>query len=269
MRRSRLTLADLRIEGPDGVLVDDAGLVIDPGRITVLVGASGSGKSLTTRSLLGMTDPNLRLVRADLRVEVDGVEHDPYDTESLADRRLLEGRFRPLRGPILGYMPQNAQASLEPLWTVGAQVVECLELKGEEEPDPHSWLARAGFKSPERVAKLYPHELSGGMAQRASIALALARGSRFLLADEPTTGLDPTVQDAILEEIFALKKQGVGILFITHDLRLVPRMADRLLVMHQGRIVEHAEGNITLQQMTSAPAKALWAATERIAGRRS
>ena len=89
MRRSRLTLADLRIEGPDGVLVDDAELTIDAGRITVLVGASGSGKSLTTRSLLGMIDPNLRLVRADLRVEVDGVEHDPYDTESLADRRLL------------------------------------------------------------------------------------------------------------------------------------------------------------------------------------
>lgn len=266
MRRSRLKLTDLRIEGPDGVLVDDAHLEVRPGEITVLVGASGSGKSLTTRALLGLVDPDLRLVRADLRVEVDGVEHHPYDERALANHRILEHNFRPLRGEIIGHLPQDARGSLEPLWTIGRQVLESLNLRGNVEPDPIPWLARAGFKSPRRIVSLYPHELSGGMAQRASIALALARGSRFLLADEPTTGLDPTVQEGIIREIRELRDEGVGILFITHDLRIVSRLSDRLLVMHQGLMVEEATGPNAMEQMKSTPAKALWAATQRISG---
>ncbi len=266
MRRTRLKLTDLRIEGPNGVLVDDAHLELRPGEVTVLVGASGSGKSLTTRSLLGLVDPALRLVRADLRVEVEGVEHHPYDSLSLADSKLLERNFQPLRGEIIGYLPQDARGSLEPLWTIGRQVLECLSLRDDDQTDPLPWLSRAGFKSPERITSLYPHELSGGMAQRVSIALALARGSRFLLADEPTTGLDPTVQEGIINEMLELRDEGVGILFITHDLRIVPKLCNRLLVMHEGQIVEEAYGPEAIEVMKSEPAKALWAATQRISG---
>jgi len=131
--------------------------------------------------------------------------------------------------------------------------------------DPVPWLLKAGFDDPDRVARLYPHELSGGMAQRASIALVLARGSRFILADEPTTGLDPTVQEKILKEILRLRDTGVGLLFITHDLRIVPQIADELLVMHAGSIVEKVPSK-SLNSLQSEPAKALWSATARIAG---
>jgi ABC-type dipeptide/oligopeptide/nickel transport system ATPase component len=103
------------------------------------------------------------------------------------------------------------------------------------------------------------------MAQRASIALVLARGSRFILADEPTTGLDPTVQERILQEIIRLREAGVGILFITHDLRIVPQIADHVLVMHAGQLVEKVQGN-ELHTLASAHALALWNATARIAG---
>jgi peptide/nickel transport system ATP-binding protein len=165
---------------------------------------------------------------------------------------------------VVGYLPQNARSSLNPVWRIGRQVSRCCKLQGIA-PDPLPWLRKAGFEDPERVARLYPHELSGGMAQRASIALVLARGSRFILADEPTTGLDPTVQERILKEILRLRDSGVGILFITHDLRIVPQIADHLLVMHDGRLVEKVEG-CALNTLQSEPAKALWSATERIAG---
>ncbi len=264
----RVRLRELRIESRDGVLVDDVSLELHPGKITVLVGASGSGKTLTARSLLGLIAPNLKLVHGQLRVEVDGKEHSPYDP-MVASFKQLNERFRLLRGSVIGYLPQNARGGLDPLWSVGRQVRECLGLNDAiEEMDPVPWLKRAGLRDPERVARLYPHELSGGMAQRASIALALARGSRFLLADEPTTGLDPTVQEEILTEILALRDHGVGILFITHDLRLVPRIANTLLVMHQGRLVESLNSG-DLDRLVSPAGRALWSATRRIAGARN
>ena len=133
--------------------------------------------------------------------------------------------------------------------------------------NPLEFLERAGLKDVDRVAGLYPHQLSGGMAQRACIALALARGSRFLLADEPTTGLDPTVREAILDELMRLKQSGVGLLFITHDLRLVPRIGDRVLVLHKGRLVDEAAAD-SLGSFRSPEAQALWQATKRIAGGR-
>jgi peptide/nickel transport system ATP-binding protein len=104
-------------------------------------------------------------------------------------------------------------------------------------------LRLAGFSRPERIVSLYPHELSGGMAQRACIALALARGSRFLLADEPTTGLDPTVQQGILRQVLALKKRNIGILFITHELRWCTAIADEVIVLKDGQVVDRFAGS--------------------------
>lgn len=254
---SRLTIC-----AGDTTLVNSEGFTLQPGTIHVLVGASGSGKTLTARSLLGLVGASPGVTASDLVVSVDGEEHRPYSDGP--SQRELHRRFRALRGDVIGYLPQDARASLNPVWRIGAQVSRSCKLRGAS-PDPIPWLKKAGFPSPKSVARLYPHELSGGMAQRASIALALARGSRFLLADEPTTGLDPTIQAQILEEIIRLRDSGVGILFITHDLRIVPQIADHLMVMHEGRLVENSSAT-SLKDLKSEPAQRLWSATERIAG---
>lgn len=253
-----LVLTDLRIHAdlPAGgrrELVKGVSLRLDPGRITVLVGASGSGKTLTARSLVGLCRARPGVTGGELEVRIDGQLHHPMKTG-----------FRPLRGGVIGYLAQDARGSLDPLWRVSRQVNEALDLAGRAR-DPEEWLRRAGLDDAERVGSLYPHELSGGMAQRVAIALALARGSRFLVVDEPTTGLDPTVQEAILDELMDLKQRGVGILFITHDLRLVPKLGDHLMVMHQGRVVEDLPTR-ELGRMESPEALALWQATARIAG---
>jgi ABC-type dipeptide/oligopeptide/nickel transport system ATPase component len=125
------------------------------------------------------------------------------------------------------------------------------------------WLGRAGFEHPEEVANLFPHELSGGMAQRVCIALALARGSRFLIADEPTTGLDPTVQRAILDELRRTARNGVGILLITHDLGIVSSYADHVVIMSEGQVVEQLPA-AQLAQAKSDQARALLAAKARL-----
>lgn len=253
-----LVLDDLCIEAhlPGGGrrrLVDGVGLRLDAGRITVLVGASGSGKTLTARSLLGMVPVRPGVVRGTLELAVDGKVHRPF----------TEG-FDGLRGGVIGYLAQDARGSLDPLWPMGRQVVEALRLAGRDE-DPLPWLSKAGLPDTGRVARLFAHELSGGMAQRVAIALALARGSRFLVVDEPTTGLDPSIQEGILDELLELKAEGVGVLFITHDLRLVPRLGDHLLVMDSGRVVEDLPTS-QLSRLEAPEALALWSATARISG---
>ncbi len=249
-----LRLRDLRIEAGDQVLVDGVGLDLTPGSLTVLVGASGSGKSLTARALLGLVDARPGVTRAEFDVQIGTSHCRPYH----------DGSFKQLRGAVIGWMPQDSRGALDPLWTVGRQVQESLKL-ARRPPDPVPWLQRAGFSDPGRAARLYAHELSGGMAQRACIALALARGSRYLLADEPTTGLDPTVQEGILDELVGLKREGVGILLITHDLRLVPRLGDQLLVMAGGRLVEDLPAR-DLQKVSAPEARQLLEATRRIGG---
>ena len=257
-----LSYSRLVIHSGDKPLVDSGGFTLLPGEVHVLVGASGSGKTLSARSLLGLVSPSLGVPQSDLVVCSNGKKHHPYAGSPTA--REVQRRFKALRGEVIGYLPQDARASLNPVWRIGSQVSRACKLRGGN-LDPLPWLERAGFSSPQQVATLYPHELSGGMAQRASIALALARGSRFLLADEPTTGLDPTIQSQILDEMWKLKENGVGILFITHDLRIVPQIADRLMVMHAGKLVENSAVT-SLEELQSEPAKRLWRATSRISG---
>ena len=249
-----LRLRDLRIEANNQMLVDGVCLELKPGRLTVLVGASGSGKSLTARALLGLVDASPGVTHAELEVQFGNRRCHPYK----------DGSFDQLRGAVIGWMPQDSRGALDPLWTVGRQVRESLKL-AKRPTDPVPWLKRAGFSDPERATLLYAHELSGGMAQRACIALALARGSRYLLADEPTTGLDSTVQEGILDELVGLKREGVGILLITHDLRLVPRLGDQLLVMAEGRLVEDLPAR-DLQKVSAPEARQLLEATRRIGG---
>lgn len=257
-----ISYSQLRIHAGETCLVDSPGFTLRPGEIHVLVGASGSGKTLSARSLLGLVGATPGVTQSDLRIEADGQHYHPY--EGSPSPRQLDRRFAPLRGSIIGYLPQDARASLNPVWRIGKQVSKASVLRGLD-PDPLIWLKKAGFAAPEHVAQLYPHELSGGMAQRASIALVLARGSRFILADEPTTGLDPTIQALILAEMLALRDSGVGILFITHDLRIVPQIADHLMVMHDGCLVESSPHH-SLNDLKSPAAQRLWAATSKIAG---
>jgi peptide/nickel transport system ATP-binding protein len=190
------------------------------------------------------------IVGGELRVVVDGAETLP-----LADRdpSARERAFRRLRGGVLGYMAQDARAALDPLARVGVQVGAVATLGGRS-ADPLPWLIKANLREPERVAKLYPHELSGGMAQRVALAQVLARGSRYLIADEPTSALDPTIQKAVLAELRSLADAGLGVLLVTHDLRVLPGLADEVVILHEGRVVEHTTPEAVVDGAVHSPA---------------
>ncbi|MEL6347552.1 MAG: ATP-binding cassette domain-containing protein [Myxococcota bacterium] len=258
----RVRVQDLHIFAGEKPLVRGASLQIEPERIVALVGGSGSGKSLTARASLGLLRFSPGVVSGDVEITVGEETHRPY-TAPPANR---EEAFSVIRGPLLGYLPQDARAALDPVWTVRQQLTEILKLNHDEpsEETLRLWLQRAGFPTPAEVLPLYPHELSGGMAQRVCVALSLARGSRFLIADEPTTGLDPSVQRALLTQLAALRDQGLGVLLITHDLRLIPQLASKALVMDSGQIVETLAPD-ALEAAQTPQARRLVSATARIA----
>ncbi|MDP2311867.1 MAG: ATP-binding cassette domain-containing protein [Pseudomonadota bacterium] len=257
-RADELVAEGLRIVAGARTLVEDATLRVGAGEIVALVGSSGSGKTVTARALLGMVPFAPGRVAGRVTLTVDGHTSTP---ETEAD-------FRPLRGRAIGLLWQDARAALDPLRTIGTQVLDAARLAGPVPSRdalllaPDGPLARAGFADPARVARLHPHELSGGMAQRAAIAVALARNSRFLVADEPTTGLDPSVQRGILAQLSHLAAAGMGLLFITHDLRLLPGFATRVVVMDHGRTVEEAATTAGL----AGAGRALVEATRKVAG---
>jgi peptide/nickel transport system ATP-binding protein len=162
----------------------------------------------------------------------------------------------------VGWIDQDARASLDPLRTVQAQVEEAAGLAGRtgEQAGAAAWLRQAGFPDPGAVLRLWPHQLSGGMAQRVAIARALARGSRFLLADECTSGLDAVIVEELLTELRRLRAAGFGVLLVTHDLRLARRVADRVILLHEGRTVEQADA----PERLTGVGRELWAATCRV-----
>ncbi len=261
-----LRLSDLVVKAGATAVVDGVDLELRSGRVTALVGMSGCGKTTVARALLGLVEARPGVVAAELEVAVGAQVHRPY--AALGDRRArraIDRAFAPLRGSVLGYVPQDARGALDPLWTVGAQV------RASARPthgpvDALRWLTRAGLDDAERVASLHPHELSGGMAQRVVIAQALACGSSLLIADEPTTGLDPIVQAGVLAELRRLADdEGVGALLVTHDLRVLQGIADDVLVMDAGKIVERTSpSELRGGALRSPAALRLWAATRRV-----
>jgi peptide/nickel transport system ATP-binding protein len=267
----RVTLGGLQIRAAQSVLVRDVSIELEAGRVIALVGASGSGKTLTARAMLGLCDLDPGVVSADLAIRVGDREHRPYGEllgRGRTTRAERDRAFAEVRGTCIGYLPQDARGALDPLRRVGPQVAAAAPKNGKP-PDPLPWLSRAGLPDGERVARLFPHELSGGMAQRVVIAQMLARGSRFLLADEPTSALDPTIQAEILVELKSLARQGIGLLLITHDLRVLPGFADQVWVMDSGTIVERTDaGALRDGRTTSDPARRLLDATRRIAAGR-
>ena len=212
-------------------VVRGVSLALAPGQVLALVGESGSGKTVTARSLVGLNAPTARM-SAD-RMEVLG--HDAG--------RLSERQWRRLRGKEVGYVLQDALVSLDPLRTVGQEIDEALRAHGvrgraERQERVFAALRDAGIPDPELRARQRSGELSGGLRQRALIAQATVLNPQLVIADEPTTALDATVQAQILDLLAGLKEQGRGLILISHDLAVVSRLADEIAVMQSGRIVE-------------------------------
>ncbi|PVE76070.1 dipeptide ABC transporter ATP-binding protein [Microbacterium testaceum] len=222
----------LRIDGPEGALVRDLDLDVRAGECVALVGESGAGKSLTARALLGLMPTSTRVSSETLRI-------DGNDVRDLSPRG-----WRALRGRSIALVSQDALVSLDPLRRVGAEVAEPVRIhepavRGAALADRvRASLERVSLTEPDRRARQYPHELSGGLRQRALIASALAAGPAVLVADEPTTALDATVQARVLTLLRRIADDGVAVLFISHDLGAVARVADRVVVMRDGRVVE-------------------------------
>jgi len=212
--------------------VDGVDLRVNAGEILGLVGESGSGKSITGFSVIGLIDAPGRIVGGHIR----------YLGEELAGAP--EQRLQQLRGKEIAMIFQDPMMTLNPVLRVDTQMVEAIH--AHEKVSPKAALARArdalamvGIPSPEERLQAYPHQLSGGMRQRVAIAIALLNGPKLIIADEPTTALDVTIQAQILYEVQKLcRETGTAMIWITHDLAVVSSLADRIAVMYAGRIVE-------------------------------
>ena len=226
-----------RIGGKDIAVVQDLDLAIAPGETVALVGESGSGKSVTSLSVLRLLPRIGRVAKG--RIGFRGKSGSARDLAGLDDEAL-----RRVRGNDVGMIFQEPMTSLNPVYTVGEQIAEPIRIHLEKSHREAAaaavqLLADVSIPDPARRARQYPHELSGGMRQRATIAMALACDPALLIADEPTTALDVTIQAQILDLLRKLQAQrGMGILFVTHNLGVVAEIADRVAVMYAGRIVE-------------------------------
>lgn len=213
--------------------LNDVSIHLNDGEVLGIVGESGSGKSVTAYSLMGLTAYPGKLVGG----TIDFNGHRIND--------LSEKEFRKIRGNEVSIIFQDPMTSLNPVYTIGNQIMEVILLHTDKNKEQARARAKellelVGINEPEKRLKQYPHELSGGMGQRVMIAIALACEPKLLIADEPTTALDVTIQAQILELMMELKeKLGMAIIMITHDLGVVASMCDKIAVMYAGRIVEY------------------------------
>lgn len=233
-------ISDLEVSFPqaDGVVraVRGASFHVDAGESLGIVGESGSGKSVTCMAALRLLRQPPARIRAS-RLSVDG-------TDMLAaDRRKLAS----LRGRVAAMVFQDPMTAFDPVFTIGYQIAETIRAhrdvtKAAARAEAEALLARVEIRNPAAVADSYPHQLSGGMLQRAMIAMALSCQPRVLFADEPTTALDVTVQAQILQLIKELQAElGMGLVMITHDLGVIAETVDRVVVMYGGRVMEEAQ----------------------------
>jgi peptide/nickel transport system ATP-binding protein len=226
-----LVVEDLEVRfGGDDPAVRSARLTVSAGQTVAIVGESGSGKSTTAAAILGLLAPGGRVTGG--RILFDGVEISKGSPRQL----------RSIRGSGIGFVPQDPVTNLNPVWKVGFQVREVLRANGDSDRRTGrsvELLAEAGMANPAIQARRYPHQLSGGMCQRALVAIGLAGRPRLLIADEPTSALDVTVQRQVLDRMQRLTSElGTAVLLITHDLALAAERAEQLFVMHRGAVVE-------------------------------
>jgi peptide/nickel transport system permease protein len=229
-----LTVENLRVRYGEKTVVDGVNITVTRGEVLGLVGESGSGKSQTAFSVLGLL---------------------PYEAEVTADQLVFDGKallsldltaLNALRGRGIGYIPQEPMSNLDPCFRIGSQLVEPMRKhlrlsRAEARTKALDLLTRVGIPDPERVFRSYPHQISGGMAQRVLIAGAVSCDPHLLIADEPTTALDVTVQAEVLDLMRSLQQEReMGMLIVTHDFGVVADICDRVAVMREGRIVETA-----------------------------
>jgi peptide/nickel transport system ATP-binding protein len=233
-----LAVQDLHVHfaTEDGIVraVDGISFELERGRVLGIVGESGSGKSVSSLTIMGLSRAeNARITGS---VMFDGRDMLALDAEQI----------RAVRGKDIAMIFQDPLSSLHPFYRIGDQIIEAIQAhrdvpRGEALDRTVELLGMVGIPEPKRRVSAYPHEFSGGMRQRAMIAMALANEPKLLIADEPTTALDVTVQAQILELISRLKDElGMAVVIITHDLGIVAEMADEIAVMYAGRIVERA-----------------------------
>ena len=244
-----LSVRNLRVSfhehGHDIEAVKGISFDIQPGSSVALVGESGSGKSVTAMAITRLLPAHGCCIGPDSHIAFNG-----RDLLQL-DRREL----RQLRGGEIAMIFQDPMTSLNPVYTVGEQIIETLMLhtgvgRKAAQQRTLALLAEVGLPTPERMMRSYPHQLSGGQQQRVMIAMAIACEPKLLIADEPTTALDVTIQQQILQLLASLQqKHGMAVLFISHDLDLVGQFADEVIVMHHGTIREHAP----VQQIFETP----------------
>ncbi|ROT97701.1 ATP-binding cassette domain-containing protein [Histidinibacterium lentulum] len=235
-------VADLGREAEATRVLGGVSFAVGAGEIVALVGESGSGKSTIGKALQGLL-PQDAVRHLSGSVRIDGTEVIGADPRTLRDvrRRLVRA------------VPQNPMGALNPTMTIGRQLAE----SGAARDDAETWLARTGLPDPRRILAAYPHRLSGGQRQRVMIAMAMVARPRLLIADEPTTALDVTVQAQILDLVASLRSEGTGVLFVTHDLGIAAGLANRILVCHRGQIVEDGPAAQVIRAPRAAYSRAL------------
>ncbi|RVC31972.1 ABC transporter ATP-binding protein [Mesorhizobium sp. M7A.F.Ca.CA.004.04.2.1] len=238
--KTLLDVDDLRVTFPTrtGLIEAVRGVSFSLGRERLgIVGESGSGKSQTGRAIMGLTPPQAR-------ISANKLAFDGIDLLSVSPRER-----RKLRGKRIAMILQDPKYSLDPVMSIGRQIVETLRThekvgKAEARDRALAMLEAVQIRDPSRVFNLHPHEVSGGMGQRAMIAMMLIAGPEMMIADEPTSELDVTVQLDVLGILDKLvSERGMGLIFISHDLRLVSSFCDRVIVMYAGKVVEQLKAS--------------------------
>jgi len=274
-----LSIRDLAVQYRTGRGIVDAvrgvSFDVEPGKVTAVVGESGSGKTTVAQSVIGLLASNGSIARGEIELN-----ERRLGTTSLVG--LPERRWQDLRGRCIGLIPQDPGNSLNPVKTIGRSISESLRIHGRPSREEVrervlALLEQVGIDDPERRAKQYPHEFSGGMRQRVLIAAAIANDPELIIADEPTSALDVTVQRTVLDLIDRLRREsGTGVLFITHDLAVAAERADHVVVMRGGevqeqgpseRVLAHPEAEYTRQLIADAPAFGDVVVRERVAVR--
>lgn len=261
-----LAISDLAIEFDTQKgrrrVVDQISFHVDEGEVLGILGESGSGKTVSTLAAMGLVGGTPGVVGGRVQLRDGAVTHEllegldavikrtegrPLRKNMRRWRRMVQKRMRPLWGHMMTAVFQNPRHSLDPLMTIGTQVEESIGLaepgldRAQRRTRAVEWLDRVQMNQPERVYRSFAHELSGGMCQRAMVAVALARQPRLLVADEPTTGLDTTVRAEIVglfKDLLADRRRSM--LYISHDIREVLHLSDRVIIMRHGKIVEEA-----------------------------
>ena len=229
-------------------VVNGVSLTLDRGEVLGIVGESGSGKSQTAFAILGLLPPEAQITSGN-------IEFDGLYTVASGDSRVNQSILKSLRGKRISYIPQEPMSNLDPAYRIGAQLVapmmRTLKIgKNEAKERTLKLLSDVGIQDPERTYKAYPHEISGGMAQRVLIAGAISCEPDLIIADEPTTALDVTVQAEVLDLLRDLQKRlGVGVILVTHNFGVVADLCDRVAVMQEGKLVESGQ----LRQVLSHP----------------